>query len=92
MLYCAHIGNAWRTDTQQGPIVGKLYDNYGPRWILLAGTFFHVFGLLMTSVSTEYYQFILAQGICSPIGASMVFYPCLSLITSSTSATSDSKL
>lgn len=33
---------------------------------------------MMTSISKEYYQFILAQGICSPLGASFVFYPALS--------------
>ncbi|EMC95675.1 hypothetical protein BAUCODRAFT_131489 [Baudoinia panamericana UAMH 10762] len=64
-----------------GPIIGKLYDNYGPRWLLIVGTFLHVFGLMMTSLATEYYQFILAQGICSPIGASAIFYPAMSTIT-----------
>ncbi|TKA73865.1 hypothetical protein B0A55_04478 [Friedmanniomyces simplex] len=64
-----------------GPVIGKLYDNYGPRWLLLAGTFLHVFGLMMTSLASEYYQFILAQGVCSPIGASMIFYPAMSTIT-----------
>ncbi|KAJ5379884.1 MFS transporter asaE [Penicillium cataractarum] len=56
-----------------GPVFGTLFDNYGPRYILLGGTFLHVFGLMMASLSTEYYQFILAQGICSPLGASAVF-------------------
>ncbi|KAJ5259491.1 MFS transporter asaE [Penicillium angulare] len=56
-----------------GPIFGYLFDSYGPRWILLGGTLLHVFGLMMTSLSTEYYQFILAQGICSPLGASAIF-------------------
>lgn len=32
----------------------------------------------MTSISTEYYQFLLAQGLCSSLGASLVFYPALS--------------
>lgn len=63
-----------------GPIIGKLYDNYGPRWLLLAGSFLHVFGLMMASLATEYYQFVLSQGICSPIGASMLFYPAMSTI------------
>ena len=34
----------------------------------------------MASLASEYYQFILAQGICSPIGASMIFYPAMSTI------------
>ncbi|KFY01139.1 hypothetical protein V490_01068 [Pseudogymnoascus sp. VKM F-3557] len=61
-----------------GLVVGKVFDNYGPRWLLIMGTFLHVFGLMMTSISSEYYQFILAQGICSPLGASFVFYAGLS--------------
>ncbi|KAJ5679777.1 MFS transporter asaE [Penicillium macrosclerotiorum] len=56
-----------------GPVFGTLFDSFGPRWILLGGTILHVLGLMMTSLSTEYYQFILAQGICSPIGASAIF-------------------
>src|SRR6185437_15224651 len=53
-------------------------DNYGPSYILLAGSFFHVFGLMMASLSTKYYQLILSQGVCSPLGCSMIFYPCMS--------------
>lgn len=56
-----------------GPLVGWIYDNHGPRGILIVGTFFHVFGLMMTSLCTEYYQFILAQGICSPLGLNCIF-------------------
>jgi hypothetical protein len=48
-----------------GPIVGWVFDNYGPKYILIFGTFFHVFGLMMTSLCTEYYQLILAQAVCS---------------------------
>ncbi|OJJ98031.1 hypothetical protein ASPACDRAFT_53556 [Aspergillus aculeatus ATCC 16872] len=57
-----------------GPFVGILFDNFGPRYIVLAGTFFHVFGLMMISISSEYYQFLLAQGLCSPIGTSALFH------------------
>ncbi|KAE8308544.1 major facilitator superfamily domain-containing protein [Aspergillus transmontanensis] len=64
-----------------GPVVGRLYDNFGPRYLLLIGAFLHVFGLMMTSISSQYYQFILAQAICSPIGAGMVMYPCFSCVT-----------
>lgn len=40
----------------------------------------HVFGLMMTSLSTEYYQFILAQGICSALGASAIFNACVNSV------------
>ncbi|KIX00835.1 uncharacterized protein Z518_09900 [Rhinocladiella mackenziei CBS 650.93] len=60
--------------------VGRAYDNYGPRYILLLGTFFHAFGLMMASISKEYYQFLLSQGVCSSLGASMIFYPSMSAV------------
>ncbi|KAF2797761.1 MFS general substrate transporter [Melanomma pulvis-pyrius CBS 109.77] len=56
-----------------GPFVGFFYDNYGPKYLIIVGTLFHVFGIMMTSLSTEYYQFILAQGICSPLGLNCIF-------------------
>lgn len=36
---------------------------------------------MMTSLSTEYYQFILAQGICSPLGASAIFNACVNSVS-----------
>jgi nitrate/nitrite transporter NarK len=63
-----------------GPLVGKIFDDYGPRYLLLSGTFFHVFGLMMTSLSKKYYQFLLSQAVCSAIGASCVFYPAFTCV------------
>ncbi|KAH8203961.1 hypothetical protein TruAng_001903 [Truncatella angustata] len=45
-----------------GPIVGILFDRYGPRPLIIGGTILHVFGLMMASLATTYYQFILSQG------------------------------
>ncbi|KAH7078453.1 major facilitator superfamily domain-containing protein [Paraphoma chrysanthemicola] len=56
-----------------GPIVGWVNDNHGPKYLLVFGTFFHVFGLMMTSLCDEYYQFFLAQGVCSPLGLNCIF-------------------
>lgn len=56
------------------PFYGKIFDNYGPRYLLFFGTIFHVFGLMMTSISSKYYQFLLSQGVCSPLGSSATFY------------------
>ena len=60
--------------------VGRVYDNYGPRVLLLVGTFLHVFGLMMASLAKEYWQFILSQSVCSSIGASMLFYPSVNCV------------
>ncbi|TVY83906.1 Fujikurins efflux protein [Lachnellula suecica] len=52
-----------------GLIAGKLADDYGPRWPLLLGSFLHVFGLMMISLSTEYYQIFLA-----PVAAAGIWF------------------
>jgi MFS family permease len=61
-----------------GPIVGMIYDRHGPRWVLIFGSSLHVLGVMMTSLSTQYYQVLLAQGVCSGIGSAAIFQPCRS--------------
>ena len=61
-------------------MVGPLYDRYGPRWLLAIGTFLNVFGLMMSSISDRYYQFLLSQGLCTGIGAAMLFFPAVSCV------------
>lgn len=34
----------------------------------------------MASISHKYYQFLLSQGVCSALGASMIFYPSMSCV------------
>ncbi|KAL0766877.1 hypothetical protein CaCOL14_010448 [Colletotrichum acutatum] len=63
-----------------GPVIGQLYDHYGPRYLILAGTILHVFGLMMTSLATQYWQILLAQGVCSAIGVAAIFQPALNTI------------
>ncbi|KAL6815962.1 major facilitator superfamily domain-containing protein [Trichoderma sp. SZMC 28013] len=65
-----------------GAIFGLIFDNYGPRWLLWGGAVTYIFGLMMTSLSKEYYQFFLAQAIVSAIGSSAVFNACMSSIVS----------
>ncbi|KZF20525.1 major facilitator superfamily transporter [Xylona heveae TC161] len=64
-----------------GTFVGKVFDDYGPAYLLFIGTFLHVFGLMMTSISKKYYQILLSQAVCSAIGASMVFTPAFTSVT-----------
>ncbi|KAE8410632.1 major facilitator superfamily domain-containing protein [Aspergillus pseudocaelatus] len=48
-----------------GTIVGKLYSTFGTRYLIIGETIFHVFGLIMISISNQYYQLLLSQGICT---------------------------
>ncbi|KAJ6622076.1 MFS general substrate transporter [Mycena sp. CBHHK59/15] len=63
-----------------GPI-GRLFDVYGPRWIMIIGTILYVISILMTSISTQYYQYLLAHGVLFGLGVGMLFYPSLSSVS-----------
>lgn len=56
------------------PVFGKIFDSYGPRYSMMAGSFFLVLGIMMMSLSTEYYQFMLAQSVCTGLGAAAIFF------------------
>jgi hypothetical protein len=43
----------------------------------------HVFGLMMTSLSRKCYQFVLSQSVCSGIGASLIFTPAMTAVSTS---------
>ena len=45
-----------------------------------AGVFLQVLGTFMTSISTQYWQLFLAQGVCTGIGNGLLFCPTISLI------------
>ncbi|KAI1480148.1 MFS general substrate transporter [Daldinia eschscholtzii] len=63
-----------------GIIFGRVFDCYGPRWLLLLGSIGYVFGFMMVSVSHSYYQFLLSQGIVAAFSSSAVFNACTSSI------------
>ncbi|KAK9475931.1 major facilitator superfamily domain-containing protein [Lipomyces japonicus] len=64
-----------------GLFCGRICDMYGPKWLTIPGCIFLTIGVCMTALCTEYYQFVLAQGVCSALGASMLFYATTSAIT-----------
>lgn len=56
----------------KGGLIGRAFDRYGPRPIIAIGTVIFVFSIMMTSISTQYYQYILTQGILFGLGVAMM--------------------
>ncbi|CAI4213983.1 unnamed protein product [Parascedosporium putredinis] len=54
-------------------IWGRIFDSYGPRWLLWVGTPVYCLGIMMTSLSTKYYQIFLSQAVLSALGSGAVF-------------------
>lgn len=53
-------------------LTGTLYDSGYFRPMMYGGSFLMVFGLMMTSLCTKYWQFILAQSLCTGSGFGLV--------------------
>lgn len=64
-----------------GSFSGRATDYGLFRLTLLVGSIFQLVGVFMTSLSTEYWQVFLAQGICTGLGNGLVFCPTLSLLS-----------
>ncbi|KAI4517498.1 MFS general substrate transporter [Schizophyllum commune Loenen D] len=64
-----------------GACIGQLCDAYGPSWLLLSGGLLTTLSILMTSLSTEFYQFLLSQGVLFGLGAGLLFYPAMTSVS-----------
>ncbi|KAH7145626.1 hypothetical protein B0J13DRAFT_595479 [Dactylonectria estremocensis] len=58
-----------------GAVSGRAFDAGYYRWAVAVGSFLQVLGCFMASVSTEYWQFLLAQGVCQGLGSGIIFAP-----------------
>ncbi|KAF3765008.1 hypothetical protein M406DRAFT_61976 [Cryphonectria parasitica EP155] len=58
-----------------GLYIGPLFDKYGPKWIVLAGMLCIVTGMMLFSISTELWHFILSFGVLTGLGCSLIFIP-----------------
>ncbi|KAG1841288.1 MFS general substrate transporter [Suillus subluteus] len=64
-----------------GGFVGRLFDAYGPTPLLASGTLIYTLSLMMTSLATRYYEFMIAQGFLLGLGAGLVYNPCIAAST-----------
>jgi MFS family permease len=63
-----------------GFISGPIYDRGYLRTLLLVGSFGIVFGHMMLSLCTNFWEVILAQGFCVGIGAGCLFVPSVAIL------------
>lgn len=64
-----------------GTFSGRALDAGFYRYVALAGLGLQVLAVFMTSLVTEYWQLILAQGICQGLGNGLVFTPTVALVS-----------
>ncbi|KAL2001856.1 hypothetical protein VTN02DRAFT_1121 [Thermoascus thermophilus] len=64
-----------------GLVIGPMYDRYGATRIVVPGTLIYVLSMMLTSLSTKYYQLMLTQGVMFGIGNAMLFYPTISAVS-----------
>lgn len=63
-----------------GVLSGPLFDLGYFRPMLFIGNFLVVFGIMMLSLSTKYWQVFLSQGVCMGLGAGLLYIPSLALV------------
>jgi MFS family permease len=65
-----------------GLISGPLYDRGLLRVLVALGAFLIVFGHMMLSLATQFWQVVLAQGFCIGLGAGLMFTPSVTVLQS----------
>jgi MFS family permease len=64
-----------------GGLSGPVFDAGYFHTLITTGSFLVVFGMMMTSVGTEYYQILLSQGICVGLGCGCLFVPSVAIVS-----------
>jgi MFS family permease len=63
-------------------IVGKLYDRYGPKWVIIISTIFISGGFILTSFMHSMAQFFFSYGILAAFGIAGTAVPLMATLTS----------
>ncbi|RFN50741.1 peptide chain release factor 1 [Fusarium flagelliforme] len=64
-----------------GTFSGRAFDAGYFRHALALGLFLQILGVFMTSIASEYWQVLLAQGICQGLGNGIIFAPTIANIS-----------
>lgn len=49
-------------------LTGRLYDRYGPKWVIVVCSLFVCVGLMLTALMTAFWQFLIAYGLLVAVG------------------------
>ncbi|KAL4866955.1 hypothetical protein BDV12DRAFT_198681 [Aspergillus spectabilis] len=63
-----------------GAIAGPLFDRFGA-WLIRPAAVTYVFALMMTSLCSEYWQFMLAQGVLVGIATGFLQFPAMAAVS-----------
>jgi MFS family permease len=63
-------------------IVGKLYDRYGPKWVVIISTIFIASGFILTSFIHSIGQFFFSYGVLAAFGIAGTAVPLMATLTS----------
>ncbi|KAK5675661.1 hypothetical protein LTS10_011761 [Elasticomyces elasticus] len=61
-------------------VAGPIFDLGYLSSLLLTGTILTTLGLMMTSLCSTYWQLLLAQGVCTGLGMTCLFIPCVAVV------------
>ena len=64
-----------------GSLVGPIYDSGYVRFLLVLGSVLSVFGLFMTSICQDYWQFLICQGVITGAGFGCLFLPGVTIVS-----------
>jgi hypothetical protein len=60
-----------------GTVAGRIFDSYGPKWLLRIGSTMHFLAFILLPECKVYWQFFLCQGVLFGLGIATVFFPSL---------------
>ena len=63
-----------------GILTGPIYDLGYFRALVMIGSFLVTFGMIMTSLATEYYQIFLSQAVVIGLGSGCLFVPSVAVV------------
>ncbi|KAI1854286.1 hypothetical protein JX265_000694 [Neoarthrinium moseri] len=63
-----------------GIYIGPIFDKYGPRWLILPGGIGIIISMMLMSICTQYWHFLLVFGILNGVCTSLLFTPCFTTV------------